>query len=135
MLYTESPDAGNAHRARHLNQLHGLIRAERATRVFFGAEIDDLQVDEVLDVFADVPSAEVSRDRFANGALLVDILVEAGVTRSKKEARRSIEGGGVYVNNRRVAEVDSRLEAEQAIGGELFVLRKGRKSYHVVRVV
>ena len=47
---------------------------------------------------------------------------------------RLLKSGGVYVNNARVADEKARLTAADAIGGEVFVLRKGRKDQHIVRV-
>lgn len=139
--HREAPEERRAHRrlaeevTRLVHGVEGLERAEQATRVFFGAEIDDLPAGEVLDVFADVPSAEIAKDRLAGGVPLVDVLVEAGVIKSKKEARRSIEGGGIYVNNRRAEGTDATLDVGQAIEGRVFVLRKGRRSYHVLKIV
>ncbi len=139
--HREAPQERRAHKrlaeevTRLVHGVEGLERAEQATRVFFGAEIDDLPAGEVLDVFADVPSAEIAKDRLAGGLPLVDVLVEAGVIRSKKEAKRSIEGGGIYVNNRRAEAADATLDVGQAIEGRVFVLRKGRKSYHVLKIV
>ncbi len=46
----------------------------------------------------------------------------------------SIDGGGIYLNNRRVEGSDAQFSLEQAIGGELFVLRKGKKAYHLLRI-
>ena len=46
---------------------------------------------------------------------------------------RLLKSGGVYVNNARVADEKARLTAADAIGGEVFVLRKGRKDQHIVR--
>jgi tyrosyl-tRNA synthetase len=47
---------------------------------------------------------------------------------------RLLKSGGVYVNNARVADEKARLLAADAIGGAVFVLRKGRKDQHIVRV-
>jgi hypothetical protein len=41
----------------------------------------------------------------------------------------------VYVNNRRVSDLQSRLTRDQAIGGRLFVLRKGQRQNHLVKIV
>ena len=139
--HAEQPHQRTAHRrlAQEITKMvHGegeLARAERASEVFFGGELDELELDEVLDVFADMPSATMSKQDFAEGALVVDMLLAAGMMNGKKDARRSIDGGGVYVNNRRVEEAGARCSLEQAIGGELFVLRKGKKAYHLIKVV
>ena len=114
----------------------GLARAERATGVLFGSvAAQELPAAELLDVFADVPSTEVQRARLeGEGISVVDLLAEAGVAASKGEARRLIQGGGVSLNGARVGSVDLRVRAEDAIDGQVLLLRKGRKDNHVVRV-
>ena len=54
---------------------------------------------------------------------------------SKSEARRLVQAGGVYVNNRRVSDPLARVTRAEAIGGRLFVLRKGQKETHLVRLL
>ena len=54
---------------------------------------------------------------------------------SKGEATRLVKGGGVYVNNRRVADERARLTSDQAISGRVFVLRKGERQNHLLRIV
>jgi tyrosyl-tRNA synthetase len=113
----------------------GLARAEQATRVLFGGEIEGLGADDVADVFSDVPSSTVAREALSGeGMPIVDLLVDAGVASSKGDARRSIEGGGVYVNNRRIVDTTHVVRAGDLIEGRFLVLRKGKKSYHLVAV-
>jgi tyrosyl-tRNA synthetase len=103
--------------------------------VLFGGEIEGLAAEEVADIFADVPSHSLPRTSLSGGGkAVVDLLVEAGVAASRGEARRAIEGGGVYVNNRRVASFDSALGSDDLIGGRFLVLRRGKKSYHLVAI-
>jgi tyrosyl-tRNA synthetase len=81
----------------------GLQTAQRATEIFFGAEIRELNDAQLSQIFADVPSQQLPRERLAGEGLpVVDAFVEAGLAKSKGEARRLIGQGGVYVNNRRV---------------------------------
>jgi len=114
----------------------GLERAQRATDVLFGGrDVEALGADEIADVFADVPSSTVARSQLeGEGKDVVELLAEAGVTSSKGEARRSIDQGGIYLNNRRVEERDRRVRTEDAVEGRFLVLRKGKKSYHLVKV-
>ena len=80
----------------------GLRTAQRATEIFFGAEISDLSDAQLAGIFADVPSRQLPRERLsAVGFPFIDALVEAGLAKSKGEARRTITQGGAYVNNRR----------------------------------
>jgi tyrosyl-tRNA synthetase len=119
--------------------LHGdteTQKAVRASRIFFGGEISEVTDLELLDIFSDVPSTEISRVRLeGNGMPLVDLLVSSGVARSKGEARRAIQGGGIYLNNRRAADVERSVLAEEAIYGKFFVLRKGSRHYVLVKLL
>jgi tyrosyl-tRNA synthetase len=114
----------------------GLDKAVQATRAFFGGDISGLGVADIEEIFADVPSSKVSKsDLEGEGKPVVDFLVDAGVATSRGDARRSIEGGGIYANNRRISEPDARLTNDDAVEGRYLILRKGKKRYHVVEVV
>jgi tyrosyl-tRNA synthetase len=115
----------------------GVERAERATAVFFGSSpAQELPAAELLDVFADVPSTEIAKTRLeGEGVPVVDLLAESGVAASKGEARRLIAGGGISVNGERVAALEQRVTARQAIDGQVLLLKKGKKQNHVVRLV
>ena len=111
----------------------GLATAKRATDIFFGAEIDQLSDDQLGEIFADVPSRELPRERLAGGLTIVDALIEAGLAKSKAEARRTIEQGGAYVSNRRIDGLDARLGLEHLASQSVMVLRSGRKKYALLR--
>jgi tyrosyl-tRNA synthetase len=139
----ETPDKREAQRvlAREVTTLvHGseqVTRAERASSVLFGEDIATLSAEQVLAVFADVSSSTVPSASFeGSGVSLVDLLADPQVklAASKSEARRLVQSGGVYVNNRRVSDPQLKLTRDQAIEGRLFVLRKGQKLNHVLRL-
>jgi tyrosyl-tRNA synthetase len=114
----------------------GLNAAQQATDIFFGAEIDRLTDKELATIFADVPSRELPRDRLAgSGVALVDAFVEAGLCKSKSEARRTIEQGGAYVNNRRQTSIDTVLNSSSLAGESTMILRTGKKNYALLRFV
>lgn len=111
-----------------------LEKAEQASQVLFGAEISGLSATEVADIFADVPSATVSRMKLhGEGVPATDLLMEGKVVPSKAEARRAIEAGGIYLNNRRVSDAASKVRAEDLIDDQFLVLRRGRKNYWLVK--
>jgi tyrosyl-tRNA synthetase len=110
-------------------------RAEHASSVLFGEDITTLSVDEVLAVFGDVPSTDLPNDAMeGEGIGMVDLLARVQLAPSKSEARRLVQSGGVYLNNRRISDPQTRITREQAIGGRLFVIRKGQKQNHLVRL-
>ena len=85
----------------------------------------------VFDEMAkEIPTASVS----ANNLGLVDALVKAGLAKSKSEARRQIEQGGVYVNQQRVKDVDRKLDPSDWVAGGNLLLRKGKKDYGLLRL-
>ncbi len=115
----------------------GLRTALAATNILFGgAPITDIDADTLLAIFHDAPSTEVPAALFADdGALPSELAVAARMVSSKSEARRLIEGGGLYFNNQRVESVHTRITRERLIGGQYGVLRKGARTYHLLRVV
>ncbi|HUF76399.1 MAG TPA: tyrosine--tRNA ligase [Longimicrobiales bacterium] len=114
----------------------GLQRARRATDALFGGELAGLSAEDIADVFADVPSSDADRGTLAGeGKPIVELLTDAGIAPSRAEAKRQVEGGGIYLNSLRVGEIEQRVRIQDAIEGRFLVLRKGKKSYHLVRVV
>jgi tyrosyl-tRNA synthetase len=106
--------------------------AEAAAEALFTDRISSLSAMQVEQSLAGVPTTTIPR---ADGGWLVtELLASAGVTRSKSEAQRLIRGGGVNVNDRRVTDEKERLTPDQAIEGELFVIRKGKRDYFLVRL-
>jgi tyrosyl-tRNA synthetase len=89
-------------------------------------------------VFEDAPSSGLTRTTLgahgAGGLDVVDALTRAGLSKSKSEARRDVEGGGIYVNNRRVEDLERSLGTDDLLQGRFIVLRKGRRDYHLLRV-
>ena len=118
--------------------LHGpteLEKALRASEVLFGKEISGLGVDDVLDIFADVPSTELAKSKLNDdGFTLADALVISGLAPSKGEAKRLVQGGGVAVNNRRADDVRMPFSSSDFIDGRVLVLRKGARHYHLIRI-
>ena len=139
---SEEPQARESQRrlAEELTRLihgdDGLATARRATDVFFGAEIDDLSDDQLVEIFADVPSSQLPRERLGGAGLpLIEALTVSGLAKSNSEARRAIQQGGAYVNNRRRDDLDTRLTAADLASETVIVLRTGKKRYALLRFV
>jgi tyrosyl-tRNA synthetase len=112
----------------------GLAAARQATEIFFGAEIASLDDAALSEIFADVPSHEFARSTLdGDGLPLVEALKATGLAAGTTAARRTVEQGGAYVNNRRVTDVAHRLTAADLVGSSTLVLRSGKKSYAVAR--
>jgi len=143
-----APEKREAQRvlADHVSRLvHGdadASRAERANTALFSAATANVHdadaahvADQLLAIAADVPSTTMTRDEFDGaGVSVVDLVIRAKLAPSKSEARRLIQQGGVYVNDRRLVDPSARLTVRDAIDGRVFLLQKGSRQRHVVRV-
>jgi tyrosyl-tRNA synthetase len=137
----ESPERREAQRvlAREVSTVvHGadqVARVERASSVVFSEDIASLPLEDLMAVVADVPSTEISRADFGvEGIGIVDLIARVRLAPSKSEARRLVQSGGVYLNNRRAADLQAKISTGDAIGGQVLLLRKGAKDQHLVRL-
>ena len=119
--------------------VHGptaLARAEQATQALFGGDIHGLTGADIQDIFAEVPSSEQPKSALeGEGISVVDLLANSGFLKSKGEIRRAISEGGIYLNNQRVSEPTQQVTVSDLLDGKFLVLRRGKKNYHLVKVV
>ncbi|TWU38943.1 Tyrosine--tRNA ligase [Novipirellula aureliae] len=112
----------------------GITSAERATRILFGGEIEKATDAQLSQIFADVPSSEADRKSLSGeGLWIIDALQTAGLVSSGSEARRSIKEGSVYLNNRRVSDMNHRLSEADLASETVMVLRRGKRKYALLR--
>jgi tyrosyl-tRNA synthetase len=103
-------------------------RAQRAAGVLFTEGISELDERSLLDVLADAPSVDI-----APGTTLVGALTASGLSSSKSDARRSIDSGGVSVNNVRQA-ADRAITDDDLLHGRFVVLRRGKREHRLLVV-
>jgi len=112
----------------------GLQGAQRASRILFGDEpFADLDDRTLADAFESAPSVDLPRARLETGITLADLLVEAGAARSRGEARRLVDQGGVSLNNRRVEDAAALVGPGDLAGRATVVLRVGKKRHFLAR--
>lgn len=109
----------------------GLKRAEAATEALFGGDLSQLSEADLLEIFADVPSASFAASRLDAGISPIDLLAESGVCKSKGEARRMLDQGAVYLNNQR-CEPAAAIDRSALAGRSVLVVRLGKKNYHLL---
>ncbi len=133
-----APEKRGAHRrlAEEVTaMIHGkeqLANALKASQAMFGGDLRGLDDATLEDIFSEMPSTQFPREALTRGKPVLDALVESGVFPSKGEARRTIKSGGVYLNNERIAE-DARLSEASLCSERIAVIRKGKKSYHLLK--
>ena len=117
--------------------LHGrgeLNKVKKASRVLYGELVEGLNDKIVSEIFADVPSFEVSLAKLKLGWDIVEALVETQVVESKGKARQLVESGGIYLNNKRVETIEKKISADDNISKSFILIRKGKKDYHLIKV-
>jgi tyrosyl-tRNA synthetase len=132
------PEQRGAQRAlaREMTTLvHGadaLAAAQRASEILFGAPIGDVPEAVFNDVVDEVPTTDLGA---LDGAVsFIDLAIRAGLSKSKSEARRDLTAGGFYLNNVRIDDPARVVTREDLLFGKYLLLRKGKRSYAVLRV-
>jgi tyrosyl-tRNA synthetase len=119
---------------RMVHGAEGLAAAERATRIFFGEPIEQLAESELDAAFADAPAVTVPRAELEAGLPAVDLLARTPLFKSKGEARRAIQQKGAYLNNVPLDDIDRAVTPGDLVTSAALVIRRGKKSYCLVRV-
>jgi tyrosyl-tRNA synthetase len=82
-------------------------------------------------VFKDVPSIEITKEDIN----IVDLLVEAGVSPSKRQAREDVTNGAISVNGEKLTDVDHIMGSADRLDDSFTIVRRGKKKYHMVKFV
>ena len=114
--------------------VHGADAAQGAvdaSAALFGrGELAALDATTLSGVAAELGGAERAGD-----ISIAEAFVEAGVVESKGAARRAVQEGGAYVNNAKVDDADAALSALAPLAGGWYVLRRGKKTTGLLRLV
>ena len=105
----------------------------RASEILFGGGLEGIGESTFNDIVGEVPTRDVERSRLEGaGTPLVEALVLSSLCPSKGQARKDIEGGGVYINNVRESNAQRALTAADLLFGKHLLLRKGKRNYVVL---
>jgi tyrosyl-tRNA synthetase len=114
---------------RFVHSNEALKQAENITDALFGkGDLKSLTMAEVQQGFKDVPSHEVKGEKIN----LVDLLVEAGIVTSKRQAREDVKNGAVYINGTRCQEVEKEVGDEDKLDGAFTIIRRGKKKFFLI---
>jgi tyrosyl-tRNA synthetase len=108
--------------------------AEATTAALFSGDVRGLSRSALEDAFAGAPSATLEKSKLeGDGIELVELLVQGEVVKSKREAREFAQSGAISVNGEKMG-VDARVTTGSLLHGELLLVRRGKKNWHVIRV-
>ncbi|MFC0270322.1 tyrosine--tRNA ligase [Metabacillus herbersteinensis] len=114
------------------NLVHGeeaLKQAMKITEALFSGNIKALTATEIIQGFKDVPTFEVNEE----GISLIELLVQAKISPSKRQAREDIANGAVYINGDRNQELEKVITTQDKIENQFTVIRRGKKKYYLIK--
>ncbi len=112
--------------------VHGeeaLSQAIKITDALFSGELKSLNAAEIEQGFKDVPSVAIEDKEIG----LIDLLVTAGISSSKRQAREDIKNGAVYINGERNQDLEHQISASDRIEEKFTIIRRGKKKYFLIR--
>ncbi|SER91513.1 tyrosine--tRNA ligase [Psychrobacillus sp. OK032] len=114
--------------------IHGeeaLEQAVRISRALFSGNLKELTADEMKDAFKDVPSVEMSKEEKG----IVEFIVEASVSPSKRQAREDVTNGAISINGEKVTDVAYVVGKADRLEDEFMIVRRGKKNYKMIKFV
>ncbi|SUM77452.1 tyrosyl-tRNA synthetase [Staphylococcus saprophyticus] len=111
--------------------IHGqdaLDDAIRISQALFAGDLQSLSASELKEGFKDVPQVELSSET----RNIVEIIVETGISSSKRQAREDVNNGAIYINGIRQQDVNYELTNEDKIENKFTIIRRGKKKYFMV---
>jgi len=107
----------------------GLEQALKITAALFSGDLKALSVEEMKVAFSGVPSVEVAKE----DTNIVDLLVEAKISSSKRQAREDVTNGAISVNGEKVKELEYTIDAKDRLEDAFTIIRRGKKKYFMVK--
>ena len=130
----EEPHLRLAHKAlarEVICDVHGKEEYEKVLKIseaLFSGNLKELTGDEIKEAFLNIPSSEVNEDKN-----IIDLLVEAEICSSKREAREFVGNNSISINGEKVNDLEFIIKKENAIVDNYTIIRKGKKKYFVIK--
>ncbi|GAA0429789.1 tyrosine--tRNA ligase [Lentibacillus halophilus] len=106
-------------------------QAQKITDSLFSGNLKDLSVDDIQQGFKDVPTYDMAKEDIG----LIDLLVNASIASSKRQAREDIQNGAIYINGERRQDLQYVVGDSDRIGGQFSIIRRGKKKYFLVHFI
>ena len=130
----EEPEKRLAHEAlarEIITDLHGVEEYNHAvelSHLLFQEKFKNLTKEDIKEIFNEQEIKEVTANT------LVDLLIEVGAAKSKREAREFITSGAIKVNGEKNTSIDSILKEEDYIEKEYIIIKRGKKNYYLGKI-
>jgi tyrosyl-tRNA synthetase len=121
--------------------VHGKEEAEKAraaSRALFVSVSERISISDsvtVMTVEDSIPTTIVEKQKFIKGIPIFKLFEATGLSSSSSEARRLIEQGGGYLNNKKVDKFDLLIKLNDFNEKNEILLRAGKKKFHRIKIV
>jgi tyrosyl-tRNA synthetase len=98
------------------------------------ASAESLSVED-LEGMEGVVKFDFAADKLHDGIDVVSFLAETTIFPSKGEARKTVQGGGVSINRKKIETIDMKIDSSLLLHSKYLLVQKGKKNYYLVSVV
>lgn len=112
-------------------EVHGeesLKQAQKISESLFSGDVKQLSIADIEQGFRDVPTYEMKKEDIG----LIDLLVAASISSSRRQAREDIQNGAIYINGERNQQLDYVLTKEDRLEDQFTIIRRGRRNYFLI---
>ena len=109
--------------------LHGeeeYNKAVKLTESLFNNKFDDLELSDIEDIFKNEKIREVETNKN-----IVDLLIDMGVSSSKREAREFINGNAISINGNKINDLDLIIDDQYFLHNTYIIVKRGKKNYYI----
>ncbi|SHF79667.1 tyrosine--tRNA ligase [Ornithinibacillus halophilus] len=106
-----------------------LEQAQKISDSLFSGDLKQLSADDIEQGFKDVPTYQAENVEIG----LVDLLVNAKISPSKRQAREDIQNGAIYINGERQQDVQYTVTKDDQIEEKFTIIRRGKKKYFLIQ--
>ena len=127
----EHPENRDAHKAlarEIITDLHGIEEYEKAKKlseVLFTEDFKDLTKEEIEEIFEGNDIKNITTNN------LIDVLIEVGAAKSKRESREFITGNAIKINGEKISDVDYIIGEKNYLDNTYIIIKRGKKNYYV----
>lgn len=109
--------------------LHGeeeYNKAVKLTESLFNNKFDDLELSDIEDIFKNEKIREVETNKN-----IVDLLIDMGISSSKREAREFINGNAISINGNKINDLDLIIDDKYFLHNTYIIIKRGKKNYYI----
>ncbi|MGY0694773.1 tyrosine--tRNA ligase [Virgibacillus sp. FSP13] len=114
---------------RMVHSQEALDQAQKISASLFSGDVKQLSADDIEQGFKDVPTYELGKEEIG----LIDLLVNASISPSKRQAREDIKNGAIYINGERNQDLQYTITSDDRIEDKFTIIRRGKKKYFLIR--